>query len=87
MTWICNLSHKAEKQLQNLPRNIQKRIAKAIDDLEKNPLAGDVKPLKGKIHRGRYRKRVGQYRIIFTTDKQLCVVGILAILPRGETTY
>ena len=87
MTWVCSLSHKAEKQLQHLIAGLQKRIAKAIDELEEDPFQGDVKSLKGKHLKGRYRKRVGQYRIIFTINQESRIVPISAIISRSEKTY
>lgn len=65
MSWAAELSRSAERQLARLPQRFQERIAQAIDDLEVDPFAGDVRPLRGR-HQGRYRKRVGRYRIIFS---------------------
>jgi mRNA-degrading endonuclease RelE of RelBE toxin-antitoxin system len=55
--------------------------------MEANPLAGDVKPLKGPEWKGRYRKRVGSYRIIFSVDHKVKLVAISAILIRSGKTY
>ena len=77
----------AEKELKRLPRDRQARLERAIDEMEKDPFAGDVKPLKGPQWKGRYRKRVGAYRIIFTVDHAAEQVAISAILIRSEKTY
>jgi mRNA-degrading endonuclease RelE of RelBE toxin-antitoxin system len=45
-----------------------------------------VRPLRGR-HRGRYRKRVGRYRIIFRLRNVEHVVEISAIFPRDDRTY
>lgn len=87
MKWTCNLSHDAEKQLAHLPRNIQKRIARAIDELEDDPFRGDVLPLKGKEWKGWYRKRAGRYRIIFSPYANEQIVEISTIVARDEKTY
>ena len=55
--------------------------------MEENPLMGDVKALKGPEWKGRYRKRVGPYRIIFTVDHKMKAVAISAILIRSGKTY
>jgi mRNA-degrading endonuclease RelE of RelBE toxin-antitoxin system len=65
MNWAVELSTSAIKELKKLPRDRQAQIERAIDDMESDPLAGDVIPLKGNKWKGRYRKRVGPYRIIF----------------------
>jgi mRNA-degrading endonuclease RelE of RelBE toxin-antitoxin system len=55
--------------------------------MQVNPFRGDVKPLKGKDWKGRYRKRIGRYRIIFVPIPALRVVEISQILLRTEKTY
>lgn len=86
MTWSAELSHEAERQLRRLPRTMQQRMARAIDELENDPLQGDVKALRGGRQR-RYRKRVGRYRIIFTLHHPDHIVEIAAIVIRDDRTY
>ena len=52
-----------------------------------DPFGGDVIPLKGRRWQGRYRKRVGRYRIIFLPNHAEHIVEISAILLRNEHTY
>jgi mRNA interferase RelE/StbE len=87
MIWVCNLSRSAEKQLAKLPQDIKLQIIKALEAMEHDPLTGDVIPLKGKGNKGRYRLRVGRYRLIFTINHQQQFVFISAILKRDEKTY
>ena len=87
MAWAVELSAAAEKDLKRLPRDRQARIALAIDEMEENPLAGDVKALQGPEWKGRYRKRVGPYRIIFSVDHKVKEVAVSAILIRSGKTY
>ena len=87
MSWVVEFSASAEKDFKCLPRDRQKRIERAIDQMEKDPFTGDVKPLQGPEWIGRYRKRVGPYRIIFTADRVKRVTAISAILIRSEKTY
>ena len=87
MNWAVELSATAEKELKRLPRDRQRRVESAIDEMEHDPFAGDVKPLKGPDWKGRYRKRVGPDRIIFTVDHKIRAVAISAVLIRSEKTY
>lgn len=87
MTWSAELSHTAERQLARFPTKAQQQIARAIDGLEIDPFRGDVISLKGKHWSGRYRKRVGRYRIIFTLHHDTHTIEISAILRRDEHTY
>jgi mRNA interferase RelE/StbE len=86
MSWAAELSGSAERQLARLPQRFQESIAQAIDELEADPFQGDVRPLRGR-HQGRYRKRVGRYRIIFRLRHDERIIEISAILPRDDHTY
>ena len=55
--------------------------------MQNDPFQGDVQPLKGKQWQGRYRKRVGRYRVIFIPYHRERIVEISAILRRDEKTY
>ena len=87
MPWVIRLSEEAEKQLSRLPRDLQQRIAKSIDQMRSDPFQGNVKPLKGEKWRRRYRKAVGRYRLIFIPDYSSRAVEISQILIRSEKTY
>lgn len=87
VTWVCNLASSAEKQLAKLPEDAQLQIIKALEAMEADPLSGDTLPLKGKANKGRYRRRVGRYRIIFTISHDEHSAFISAILKRDEKTY
>jgi mRNA-degrading endonuclease RelE of RelBE toxin-antitoxin system len=87
MDWTVELSASAIKALKRLPRDRQLQVEQAIDEMELDPLAGDVKPLKGREWKDHYRKRVGVYRLIFTLDRKAATVAIYAILIRSEKTY
>jgi mRNA-degrading endonuclease RelE of RelBE toxin-antitoxin system len=55
--------------------------------MRQDPFQGNVQPLKGRRWQGRYRKRVGRYRLIFLPFHQQRIVEISAILLRDEGTY
>ena len=75
------LSHNAEKALRKLDKKRRDNIVEAIQAIPK----GDIKPMEGKPE-GRYRLRVGGYRVIFRYDKNgnLVIVVVLEISPRGD---
>jgi mRNA-degrading endonuclease RelE of RelBE toxin-antitoxin system len=87
MNWAVELSASAIKALKKLPRDRQMQVMQAIDEMELDPLAGDVRPLKGAEWKDHYRKRVGVYRLIFTLDRKAATIAISAILIRSEKTY
>ena len=56
----------------------------ALDAMQEDPLAGDVVKLRGTVA---FRRRVGDYRIIFTIDFAHAAVGIIDVLRRTTTSY
>jgi hypothetical protein len=58
MTWACEFSEDAEKDLRGLPKAIQKRIARALGEMAADPFRGNVKPLQGKEWKGVFRRRL-----------------------------
>jgi mRNA-degrading endonuclease RelE of RelBE toxin-antitoxin system len=87
MTWTVVLAKDAEKQFNNLNADRQELILKHLREMREDPFRGDVKPLKGKKWKGRYRKRIGQYRLIFVPRHAERIVEVSAILTRSERTY
>ena len=87
MTWTVRLSKSAAKQLNKAPRDQRDLILKRLDEMANDPFRGDVKPLQGTQWHGRYRKRVGRWRIIFIPDQNVHLVEVSAILLRSEKTY
>lgn len=87
MAWAVQLAKKADRALEDLPPAIYLPIRHAIDELAKDPFQGDVLPLHGKQWKGFKRKRVGDYRIIFTLSYETHLITIHAVVRRSEKTY
>jgi mRNA-degrading endonuclease RelE of RelBE toxin-antitoxin system len=87
MNWTIRLSKDAAKQLSHIARTQQEIILARLAEMEEDPFRGDVKPLQGPQWRGRFRKRVGRWRIIFTPLHNDRLVEVSAILLRSEETY
>jgi len=61
MTWTVHIHDAAARQLEIIPPDRRKRILDDIVAFEQGPFRGLVKPLKGKEHKGKYRKVSGRY--------------------------
>jgi len=86
MSWQIEVKPTAEKQYLKLDRKTRMRIKTDLYDLgqEENPLFhNDIKPLTGGL-KGDYRLRVGDWRLLFTPDRDQKIIYIYAILPRGD---
>lgn len=77
---------RAEKSFKNIPRIYQKKLKEVIIKLEESPLLpGTIKLLNYPV--AQYRKRVGDYRILFDIDDNQKVIIIADIRRRTSTTY
>ncbi len=56
----------------------------ALDAMRSDPLSGDLVKLAG---HDAFRRRVGNYRIIFQIDFRTFAVGVFDIQRRTTTTY
>ena len=76
------------KTVQRMDKKVKGRVLEAITELSDKPtkLRGDtVKPLSGEF-KGRWRYRIGDYRLIYWPDDERRTVFLLAVLSRG-TAY
>ena len=89
MNWRIELSREAEEQLFRFPRNVRERLKHAIDEFEERDESqwSNIKALQGPAWKGRFRKTVGPYRIIFQKFHDQGLVWISAILIKSKDTY
>jgi len=74
------LHRTAQKYLDRLNRTDKDRIKSALEELEKEPPQGDIRPYEG--NPGIWRVKVGGYRVLYKIEDDI----ILAthIEPRGQ---
>ncbi len=72
----------ALKELSKIDKPNQQLIFNKIKELEKGNFKGD-KALKGK-HKGKFRKRAGNYRIIYLKENDIVLITIIRIAHRKE---
>lgn len=70
MNWISEFTEDAAKDLRALPRSIQRRVARTVDQMAADPFQGDVKALKGPEWKGVFRRRIGSYRVLFAVNSE-----------------
>jgi mRNA interferase RelE/StbE len=63
LAYAVYLTRAAERDLERLPAAVQTRLAVAFQQLSENPRIADVIKLEGEDDL--YRKRVGDYRLVF----------------------
>jgi mRNA interferase RelE/StbE len=69
---------------KRVPRKLRPAVERAIDKLRDHPFPHGAKPLRGLP--GLYRIRVGDYRIVYSTDRkpQLVTVTVEKVGHRKE---
>jgi len=72
----------ALKELSKIDKENQRLIFDKIKDLE-NGIFDNDKPLKGK-HKGKFRKRAGNYRIIYLRENNILLITIVRVVHRRE---
>ncbi len=72
----------ALKELSKIDKKNQQLIFDKIKDLENGLFAND-KPLKGK-HQGKFRKRAGDYRIIYLKENDVLLITVIRVAHRKE---
>jgi mRNA-degrading endonuclease RelE of RelBE toxin-antitoxin system len=89
MRYRFELSTESQRQLSRFPREVQERLARAIDDLESRDDSqwSNVKALQGAQWKGRFRKKVGPYRFIFRKFPERGAAEISTILIKSKDTY
>ena len=87
MSWVCNLTDDARRDLCDLPKAIQRRVARVLQQMQVDPFQGDVKALRGDEWKGVFRRRFGDYRLLFLPNSGHHSVSVLRILIRSEKTY
>jgi mRNA interferase RelE/StbE len=72
----------AVKAVENLPRDVARRVYKRVGDLADNPRPNGSEKLAG--GENEYRVRVGAYRIIYSVQDAVLLVLVVRIGHRRE---
>lgn len=83
--WRIIIADSAKKNFRRLPKNDSKLIEKIIDQMELSPFGGDIVKLGGEENT--WRRRVGNYRIIFEIFSEKNIIYIYHIKRRTSKTY
>ena len=70
------------KELEKIDVENQKLVFEKIKDLEIGNFSTD-KALKGK-HKGKFKKRAGNYRIVYLKENDILVITLIRIAHRKE---
>ena len=84
-SWSVEYTKRADKDLQNIKESTRRDILQAIRLLAGDPPQGNFEKIIAQ--KGRWRLKLGKWRIFYTRDKAECVYVILRIVRRSDNTY
>ena len=76
------ISRTAERQLQKLPQDAQRRVLKAIVALADEPLPKGSRKLAG--YDDVFRIRIGRYRVLYSVSGRTLVIIVLKVGDRKD---
>jgi mRNA-degrading endonuclease RelE of RelBE toxin-antitoxin system len=82
--WTVVLAGPARKSLKRIPAGDKSRILSALAEMQEHPFQGDIRKLQGLPG---FRRRVGNWRILFEVLPEVKRVVVAAIERRTSTTY
>jgi mRNA interferase RelE/StbE len=85
MKWGLAITNRAERQLRRLSASELEQINHAFSAMCDDPFKGDVKFLKG--IEGAFRRRVGNWRVLFELNQERRIIVVTAVKRRGSNTY
>lgn len=85
MKWELLLADPVRKALKRMPAADRRRVLAALDTMEQDPFSGDVVRLKAQPVA--WRRRVGDWRILFDIEPKQRRVLVHDVLRRTSTTY
>ncbi|MEA5535293.1 type II toxin-antitoxin system RelE/ParE family toxin [Crocosphaera sp. XPORK-15E] len=78
------LTRKAQRFYEQADKSLTSRLNRCFDQLCQNPYQHpNIKALKGRLS-GRFRYRIGNWRVIYTVDDSQQQITILLIASRGQ---
>jgi mRNA interferase RelE/StbE len=84
-SWELRVSKDALKALAKIPKDHAEKILEVVETLVVNPFVGDIKKIRGEDQT--WRRRVGEYRILFELYQNEKIIFVFSIKRRSSNTY
>ena len=85
MSWRIKIARGVLKEAKRFPKKDAERLLFVLENLTKNPYQGDIEKIKGEENV--WRRRVGDYRIIYEILPNRKFIWVFDIRRRTTTTY
>lgn len=85
MRWKVKIAKRVLRQIKRVPKKDAKRFLFVLEELANNPYQGDIKKIKGEENT--WRRRIGNYRILYEVFPKRKFVSVYNVQRRTTTTY
>jgi len=85
MSWKIKVAKRALKEIKRIPKKDAKRLLFVLEGLTENPYQGDIEKIRGEDNI--WRRRVGNYRILYEVMPTQRYIEVFQIRRRTTTTY
>ena len=85
MSWRVRITKKASKEMKRIPKKDARRLFFILEEFTKDPYQGDIEKIKGED--SVWRRRVGNYRIIYEIITNKKYIDIFQIRRRTTNAY
>lgn len=82
MPYSVYIQPASQRQIEALPRNLQRVIVERLEQLSATPRPAGARPYKGLAHA--YRLRIRDYRVIYLVDDQRQEVVVIRVGHRRD---
>jgi mRNA interferase RelE/StbE len=82
--WNIIFEKRVEKDLENLPKEYISKFQEVLFSLTTTPFPAGVKKLSKPNKKNYYRIRIGDYRIIYSVEKDGRIIIILVVRHRKD---
>jgi len=85
MSWRVKITKRASKEMRRISKKDAKRLLFILEEFTKDPYQGDIEKIKGED--SVWRRRIGNYRILYEAILKKKHVYIFQICRRTTSTY
>ena len=85
MNWEIKLAKRVSKEMKHIPKKDAKRLLFVLERLTENPYHGDIEKIRSEDNL--WRRRMGNYRIIYKILSEQKYIEVFDIRRRTTTTY
>ena len=85
MNWEVKIAKRALKETRKIPKKDAERLLIVLEEFEINPYQGDIEKIKSEDNV--WRRRIGDYRILYEIKPKKRQIEVYQISRRTTTTY